>query len=532
MNTPQSQLCSVLGDAVRDCLKPRIVERCRLLTPQNIIASKKSYVMYVCLSTLRIYDNPGLELAARVASARNTRLLILGLVRDDSLHMTARRASFLLEGYKDMNERIQELGASAQFAVQLTIPGKRQQAHLTLGFGAEVVIVDEAFNVEPNASIIKGLCKCGSPVVSVDSACVVPAFSFGLRKFKRAYELEKAHKAYRKKHGDALFEPFASEDALRRLTLLVEGSDNALENLHFDPVSFSCDIYTLLAETGVDHAVKRMTKTPGGAKEALKRWKSFRELGLPTYNRTRSNPMKMLQNGSARCSAYTNTGMLSPMLMYKEAFSVKGTGSSKFLNEFLTWREISYNHCLHAGGYHDSINSMPKWAQDTLRSQDDDYRDVKPLESLAKGASGLKKWDLMQKALVLSGELHNNMRMPWGKEVVRWTESPESAIKTLVYLNDHFALDGMAPPSYGGIGWTLGLFDSPKSHTPIFGTVRSKRCGSYRHDMDAFHRDIVSRMTCPEIFSVKKSTTRRPHGAKHAREATLEEQQHTKKQKT
>lgn len=225
MNTPQSQLRSALRDVAHDCLKPRLVERCRLLLPQNIIASKKSYIMRVCLSILRACDNPGLELAARIASARNARLLILGLARDDSLHMTAGRAIFLLEGCKDMSKRMQELGASAQLAAQLTSPGKRQQAHLTLGFGAEAAIADEAFSVDPNASIIKGLRECGGPVTSVDSARVAPAFSLGPRKLKRAHKLE--NKAYRKNHGDALLEPLPTEDALKRAPLLSEGSDSA-----------------------------------------------------------------------------------------------------------------------------------------------------------------------------------------------------------------------------------------------------------------------------------------------------------------
>ena len=43
-----------------------------------------------------------------------------------------------------------------------------------------------------------------------------------------------------------------------------------------------------------------------------------------------------------------------------------------------------------------------------------------------------------------------------------------------VFVDMHFALDGMAPPSYHGIGWCLGLYDSPKNESKIFGRVRYK----------------------------------------------------------
>jgi len=48
--------------------------------------------------------------------------------------------------------------------------------------------------------------------------------------------------------------------------------------------------------------------------------------------------------------------------------------------------------------------------------------------------------------------------MTWGKAVLDWSASGEDALAKLVYLNDHFALDGQAPPSYGGLMWCLGLF--------------------------------------------------------------------------
>ena len=101
------------------------------------------------------------------------------------------------------------------------------------------------------------------------------------------------------------------------------------------------------------------------------------------------------------------------------------------------------------------------------------------LAQLERGATGDALWDDAQRQLALSGELHNNVRMAWGKAVPGWhaaalpadaavaAGAPSAAVRLqaaldlLVRLNDRFALDGGAPPSYGGVLWCLGWRDRP-----------------------------------------------------------------------
>ncbi len=75
-----------------------------------------------------------------------------------------------------------------------------------------------------------------------------------------------------------------------------------------------------------------------------------------------------------------------------------------------------------------------------------------------------------------AGELHNNVRMTWGKALLAWTASPFLALHTALHLNHLFALDGCDPASYSGVLWCLGLFDSPKSSesTPITGSLATR----------------------------------------------------------
>jgi hypothetical protein len=153
--------------------------------------------------------------------------------------------------------------------------------------------------------------------------------------------------------------------------------------------------------------------------------------------------------------------MVSP---FRLAF--EGASSAKFINEMQTWRELAYAYVFHHPSTHTCIAGLPVWAQRDLstmtsssaQQQQQQQQQQRSLEQLAACESGNALWDAMQRSLVDAGELHNNARMTWGKAILQWSVSGEDALAKLVYLNDHYALDGQAPPSYGGLLWCLGLF--------------------------------------------------------------------------
>ncbi|MGA0060886.1 MAG: hypothetical protein ACO3RU_15000, partial [Planctomycetota bacterium] len=110
-------------------------------------------------------------------------------------------------------------------------------------------------------------------------------------------------------------------------------------------------------------------------------------------------------------------------------------------------------------------------------------------EDLRRGCTGDRFWDIAQRSLLRHGELHNNVRMTWGKAVVGWSPSPETARARLVELNNRFALDGRDPSSYGGLYASLGLFDRPDSAVrPVLGAIRPRSTEEHarRLDLDAY----------------------------------------------
>ena len=158
----------------------------------------------------------------------------------------------------------------------------------------------------------------------------------------------------------------------------------------------------------------------GGSAAGYARWEGWiNRGGLAEYARRRNNALQV--QGVSRMSAYLNLGMVSPSRLTRDAVARAGGGGGcqKYLDEFHTWRELSYGHCFHAPETHRTVRGLPQWAQATLRRHAGDARAKHvTLENLAAGKSGHDVWDAMQECLIQRGELHNNARMTWGKQLL------------------------------------------------------------------------------------------------------------------
>ena len=241
----------------------------------------------------------------------------------------------------------------------------------------------------------------------------------------------------------------------------------------------------LAAPSQRDTTVGRLRHTPGGPRAAIARWTAYvGSGGLRSYASHRNNPLAPEHRGASRMSAYVNLGMICPRRMARDAQAV---GAVKYLSEFLGFRESSHLWCLlHPGRYADANVAVPAWAKAQLRATDTAAPTLAALES---GQTGDAAWDDCQRCLAISGELHNNVRMAWGKAIPRWHGAAlsssavtaaatsakavdvsdttpaarlQAALDLLVHLNDKFALDGGSAPSYGGLLWCLGWRDRPR----------------------------------------------------------------------
>ncbi len=245
-----------------------------------------------------------------------------------------------------------------------------------------------------------------------------------------------------------------------------------------------------LSDLPIDHDV-HVSFLRGGAQAAERRLVRFLREGLPKYHEARNEPTQEVSSG---LSPYLHFGHISAHDIFNRVITreswhpgmvaEKGKGSAQgwwglpecvesFLDELITWRELGYNMCSHQTNY-DQYESLPDWAQRTLREHERDPRDyVYSLEQFATAGTHDELWNAAQRQLVREGRMHNYLRMLWGKKILEWTASPRDALDIMIELNNKYALDGRNPNSYSGIFWVLGRYDrawGPERR--IFGKIR------------------------------------------------------------
>lgn len=430
-------------------------------------------VLYWMRVAMRSLDNPALEAALMLAHALNRPLLVYQGLSERYPFASDRHHRFILEGARDVASTLAERGVA--YAFHLERPGQRGDHLLTLAARSAAVIT-EIFPWKPLAHWTSTLARrADCSVLAVDSSCLVPMPQVDARRCDRAFRFRDATANLRRKALES--PPIAPLPA----------AAGALPELPFEPIDLKqANLAALVAGCEIDHSVAPVPHTPGGSRAAEARWQSFRDQRLARYHRLRNDP---LADGVSRLSAYLHYGQISPFRIAREAAASRGAGAEKFLDELLVWRELAWAFCFHHP-QHDKLSVLPEWARTTLEAHRQDRRQVLlDWETLARGRSGDALWDAAQHSLLIHGELHNNVRMTWGKALLEWTPDAGSALSRLLDLNHRYALDGRDPNSYAGILWCLGLFDRPfHPEQPVLGSVRgrSTRHHASRLDVTAY----------------------------------------------
>jgi deoxyribodipyrimidine photolyase len=500
-------------------------DRCRVQCDASLGAR---YVLYVATVALRADENPALDVAIKLAIYLSQPLLVHAFFDDRAPHATARRAAFIFESVCELERDLHAKGIP--FSFQMFGDGQRQPYHLTMASRAGCVVMDEPF-IAYHLQTVAKIVRCGSPSLTVDSSCLLPARLVSAADCKRAYRFrEKTSRA--RQEAIKLGYPQNAQASLPEALCLGSAAVTAmLKILPFRLEGLSDRTFQQISErSALDFSVAPVSdRTRGGSSHGLRRWTAFVKNGLASYNKRRNDPLLHFSScGVSRMSPYLNLGIVSPFRIAGDASRAKSAGSTKFLDEFGIWREMAYAFCFHNPAHLENVrNVIPAWAYKTLMDHHNDARQVRSLRELADAKSGEPLWDLAQLSLVLNGELHNSLRMTWGKEVLRWTQSPEEAFSHLVYLNDHFALDGLSPPSIAGIAWCLGWADGPKTaqECTIFGTVRARSAASIGRKLDLVRLEGVIRAPPDggELGDTTSSTTNTPRRRADGGQASMME---------
>jgi deoxyribodipyrimidine photo-lyase len=211
----------------------------------------------------------------------------------------------------------------------------------------------------------------------------------------------------------------------------------------------------------------------GGTAEGMRLAGDFVENKLAKYPELHNAAE---QDGTSRLSPYLHFGQISPLrvaLMVKAAKKASAEAREDYLDQLITWRELSINFVRFNPTY-DSIECAEDWAHRTLAAHARDKRpQIYTRDQLERAETYDELWNAAQRQMLYKGWMHNYMRMYWAKKILEWTPSPAVAYQYAVYLNDKYFLDGRDPNGYAGVAWSIaGKFDRPWFDRPIFGQIR------------------------------------------------------------
>ncbi|MCC9599610.1 FAD-dependent oxidoreductase [Stieleria sp. JC731] len=435
-------------------------------SPDACCGGPGQFVLYWMHNALRAHENPALDVAICLARQNGLPLLVYHGLSEQYPFASDRHHAFMLQGHRDVQHELDKRGIVAAFHLQRN--GQRGPYLRNLARSA-AVLVSEEMPVQPIVGWMERLCAtCETPVAAVDCSCLAPVAEFAKqypKPFTRAFQFRDAVASFHQQSLRQDYEEQPVDVAMCDLEFLKD-------KFQLNPLCLQDeDLGQLIRRCRIDHSVAPVADTPGGSRAGYARWDAFKASGLAKYEATRNDPLS--QSGCSRMSAYLHYGMVSPFRVAREAFRLEAT---KYLDELLIWRELAFHFCFHHPDTIDSLDAVPSWARKTLIQHQDDQREMEcSWEQLSRGRTGHGLWDAAQQSLLRHGELHNNVRMTWGKALLQWTGCPERALQLTIDLNHRFALDGRSPSSYGGILWCYGQFDRPfKPEQPVYGTVRTR----------------------------------------------------------
>lgn len=466
------------------------------------------YVLYWMRSALRTHENPALDVAVKIACQLNLPLLVYQGLSQRYPYASDRHHTFILQAARELQTQFAAAGISYAFyletaashvsrdgssnsnsAIESHAQPVRRKYLVELAKTA-TVLVTEDMPVDPPRHFLNRLMAqlpandsnltTGNPVIlCVDCACVAPMQRIG-KAYTRAFQFRSAA------------EKFYRENVSKPWPLTTGKPLNFdMTQLPFQSVNLQkADLPGLVSQCQIDHCVPPVVDTIGGSTAGYDRWNHFTTTGIKSYAKRRNNAV---DSGVSRMSAYLHYGMVSPMRLARQAAQIQGAGAEKFLDELLIWRDLAYTFCFYRQD-HDQWSALPAWAQDTLLNHQSDPRPrIYDWETLARGQTDDPLWNAAQISLLRQGELHNNVRMTWGKAFLQWTEDPKIALKLMIDLNHRYALDGRDPASYGGLLWCLGQFDRPfEPEEKILGTVRPRPTAFHaqRLDVEAYRQKV------------------------------------------
>lgn len=413
------------------------------------------YVLYWMQQAQRSTSNHALEYALHEAAWMKKPVLVLFGVTDGFPEASERHYAFMLQGLAQVQRDLSRRGL--RMIVRHQSP---EEAAIEFSKNACLVVADRGY-LRIQRQWRWALSK-QSPVrvTMVESDVVVPVETVSDKQEYAARTLRpRIHK-----HVETFLKEVDTQD------VAIPSADK------WQDVSRELDLSEVskaLGKLKIDRAIAPVEAFTGGYDQADKLLTAFIKRKLECYAEHRNEPEHDYQS---HMSPYLHFGQISPIeiaLRIRDAGKAAGQANiDSYIEELIVRRELSMNFIYYNKKY-DQYACLPDWAQQTLADHAGDKREFTyTYKQFEDAATHDPYWNAAQREMVITGKMHNYMRMYWGKKIIEWSKTPEEAFATALKLNNSYELDGRDANSFAGVAWCFGLHDRPWTRRDIFGTVR------------------------------------------------------------
>jgi deoxyribodipyrimidine photo-lyase len=455
------------------------------------------FVLYWMITARRLRFNFALQHAVEFANTLRLPLVILEALRCDYPWANDRLHTFAVEG---MAANARGIGDSSVVYYPYVEPDRHHARGLLRSLSADAAVIVTDFH--PGFFIPRMLASAAQQaqcrLEAIDSNGLIPLADHG-----RAFPTARGYRAFVQRSLRGHLQNFPESDPLHCLSHQIAAADVPSQILSRWPAAEEDTLRRprqLLLTLPIDHSVGPV-EMRGGADGAAAQLRQFVAEGLPRYGEDSNHPDL---DATSRLSPYLHFGHISAHEVFaavmtaerwttrklsaaargaREAWWGTSPSAEKFLDQLVVWRELAFNgshYIPHFGTY----PTLPAWARLTLEKHQSDRRPhVYDVETLEAAATHDPVWNAAMQQLNREGWFHGYMRMLWGKKILEWSNTPDSALAVMEQLMNRYSLDGRDPVSYASFGWVLGLYDRPWPERPVFGVVRAMTSESARRKL-------------------------------------------------
>jgi deoxyribodipyrimidine photo-lyase len=438
------------------------VDSARVLVVQDApLPSRRQFVLYWCMINHRVEQNPALDAAIALGNHLKLPVVVYQALRPDYPHASDRLHAFALEGMADMPAACARHGLP--YWLELPREPREHKPRLAELGNRAAAVVSDLFPTFIIPGHLRGAARALQvPLFAVDGSCVVP--------MQRITEPQVGAYALRPKLRKLWPEYLGRDYGPRSMKAKAAAKRLSADFALADAKALRQQLGTF----AIDHSVPPVPHVKGGRSAALRALQAFIRTRLAGYDTERNDPGKDHPSG---LSPYFHWGHLfsgEAARAVLEAGGEEHPAVQSFLEELLVRRELGFNYCLHTAVPRQlSVDSLPRWARETLETHRTDTREhLYCLEELDQARTGDGLWNAAQRELREHGRIHNYLRMLWGKKILEWSASPAEALGRMAHLNDRYALDGRDCASVANFMWVLGLHDRPFMERKVLGKVR------------------------------------------------------------